>query len=433
MTDALKFPSVGVSTTSTNWLDNFLEARQNFESPRKFFYWSALAAISAVVKRNVYLRKKDAETRRTNYILYPNIYVFLVGDSAVVRKGPPIKAARKLVKAVNNTRIISGRASIQGILKELATAYSREDGPPITDAAAFICASEFRSSLISDPQALSILTDIYDGDFSNDWKTLLKGSDIEELKDVYPVILGGSNPAYLKEAITGADIEGGFVGRSFMVYGSQRQKINALVADIEGDDDGDDDEGEDEQYQAEAEWLKELTKLKGHFKYTREGARIYKDWYENFTTKEVDDKTGTFGRLHDQVLKVAMLLSLSRKTALVLDKSDVQDAIDSCIELAGDVNKALMPSGKSEFAAKTTVFLQEMLRSERYEISRRKFLQKHWGDVDAFDLDRIVETMINAQWLNVRKDGKDTFYQLTDVAAEQYLHISQKREHTRYE
>jgi len=415
------------SGSKVSWLDRILDSRQNFESPRKFFYWSALAAISAVVKRNVYLRKKDAETRRTNYILYPNIYVFLVGDSAVVRKGPPIKMARKLVKVVNNTRIISGRSSIQGILKELSTAYSQENGPPITDAAAFICASEFRSSLISDPQALSILTDIFDGDFSNDWKTLLKGSDIEELKDVYPVILGGSNPAYLKEAISGADIEGGFVGRSFMVYGSKRQKINALVADIEGDD-NEDDEGEEEQYTEEAAWLKELTKLKGHFKYTKESAKIYRDWYESFTIKEIEDKTGTFGRLHDQVLKVAMLLSMSRKLALVLDKSDIQDAIDACIELAGDVNKALMPSGKSEFANKTTVFLQEMLKSPEYEVSRRRFLQKHWGDVDAFDLDRIVETLINAQWLDTRKDGKDTHYKLRATAVEQYLHISQKAE-----
>ena len=114
--------------------------------------------------------------------------------------------------------------------------------------------------------------------------------------------------------------------------------------------------------------------------------------------------------------------------ALVLSKDDIQDAIDACIELAGDVNKALMPSGKSEFAAKTTVLLQEMLKSSGYEISRRRFLQKHWGDVDAFDLDRIVETLINAQWLDTRKDGKDTFYKLREIAVEQYLHLSQKAE-----
>jgi hypothetical protein len=412
-----------------SWLDDFLDARQNFESPRKFFYWSALAAISAVVKRNVYVRKRDAETKRTNYILYPNIYVFLVGDSAVVRKGPPIKAARKLVKAVNNTRIISGRASVQGIIKELATAYSREDGPPITDAAAFICASEFKSSLVSDPQALSILTDIFDGDFSSDWKVLLKGAATEELKDVYPVILGGSNPAYLKEAIAGADIEGGFVGRSFMVYGSKRQKINALVSDIEGEENDDEDaDEENKNYEKEAEWLKKIIELKGHFKYTPEAAKLYTDWYEGFTVKEVDDKTGTFGRLHDQVLKVAMLLSLSRKLQLVLDKNDIQDAIDSCIELAGDVNKALMPGGKSEFAQKTVVFLQELLKTEGHKISRRRFLQKHWGDVDAFDLDRIVETLIQNHAITVTKPGKDVMYQLTDATIEAYLHLKKAEE-----
>ena len=173
------------------WLTKLLDSRSNFESPRKFFYWSALAAVSSVVKRKIYLRKRSGG--RTNYLLYPNIYVFLIGDSATVRKGPPVKMARKLVKAVGSTRIISGRSSFQGIIKELASARTVWDEKTqkqmlYHDSSAFICASELRSSLIQDPQAFATLTDLYDGDFADEWKTLLRGSGVEELKDVYITI-----------------------------------------------------------------------------------------------------------------------------------------------------------------------------------------------------------------------------------------------------
>ena len=240
------------------WLTKLLDSRSDFESPRKFFYWSALAAVSSVVKRKVYLRKRSGG--RTNYLLYPNIYVFLIGDSAIVRKGPPVKMARKLVKAVGSTRIISGRSSFQGIIKELATArtvYDEKTQKQILyhDSSAFICASELRSSLIQDPQAFATLTDLFDGDFADEWKVLLKGTGVEELKNVNITILGGTNPAYLREVISGADVEGGIIGRSFMVYAKERQTINPLTEDVDGEDEEEDEKGEDDQYNEEAEWL----------------------------------------------------------------------------------------------------------------------------------------------------------------------------------
>src|SRR5262245_28680614 len=96
-----------------SWLNNLLDQHKEYESPRNFWLWSSLAAISAVVKDNIYLDK-------FLYKLYPNIYVMLHADSGL-RKGPPVSMARQLVKEVNNTRIIVGRSSIQGILKDMGT------------------------------------------------------------------------------------------------------------------------------------------------------------------------------------------------------------------------------------------------------------------------------------------------------------------------
>jgi hypothetical protein len=400
-----------------NWLNEILEATKELEPPKKFFYWSALAAISAVVKRNVYLRKR--KNKSTAYILYANTYTFLVGDSAMVRKGVPIKMAKQLVKEVDNTRIISGRSSIQGIVKELSTAHTTESGKIRDTSACFICASEFRSSLVSDPQALSILTDLYDGDFAGEWKTTLKGSAVEELKDVYMVMLGGSNPSYLKQSITGADIEGGIIGRSFIVYENRRANIEPLTDDTVSIDT--DEETEMLDYRQLSKWLKEISEIKGRFRFSLDAKEFYDKWYLEFSTQKTQDKTGTMGRIHDQILKVAMLLSLAKRQTLILEKEDIEEAVRECLELAGNVNRALMPVGKSEFADKTATFLQELLNAEGYEVSRHRILQKHWGELDAFDLDRIIETLSSARAIDMRKEGKTVYYKLTEKAIRMYL------------
>ena len=93
-----------------NWLEEFVHQHAELESPRSFWFWSALAAISAVMQDKVWLDRQI-------YKLYPNVYIMLHAESGL-KKGPPISAAKQLVKPVNGTHIISGRSSIQGILKD---------------------------------------------------------------------------------------------------------------------------------------------------------------------------------------------------------------------------------------------------------------------------------------------------------------------------
>ena len=151
-----------------NWIQTLVDQHSELESPRNFWYWSGLAIISAVVKDQVWMDRAGA------YNLYPNIYVMLHADSGL-KKGPPVALAKDLVKRVNNTRIISGRSSIQGILKELGTAYTLPGGKVVNKSVGFVAASEFSSSIVSDPFAMTILTDLYDRQYNEgDYRSLLK-------------------------------------------------------------------------------------------------------------------------------------------------------------------------------------------------------------------------------------------------------------------
>jgi len=312
-----------------NWVETIVQKHNEFESPLNFWRWAALASISAVVKDNVYL---DLHM----FNLYPNIYVMFHADSGL-KKGPPVNVAKRLVKAVNNTRIISGRSSIQGILKELATTVSQPGGNVIKNAVAFICSSELSSSIVEDKVATTILTDLYDRSYNvGEWRSLLKMESFD-LKDPTITMLTATNESHSSDFFTRKDISGGYFARTFIIHESSENRSNSLLVGPK----------EPIDYDKLSVYLKDLAKLKGKFislgsrtqsdhhtitiknRYTgeeeffTEAGAIYEDWYHSFKEilLRVKDPTGTLNRFGASVLKVAMLYSLARAPHLEIDST----------------------------------------------------------------------------------------------------------------
>lgn len=390
-----------------SWLRRFLEMTKESESPESYFYWSGLATLSAVVKNNVFLE-------RHHYQLSPNIYVLLIGKSGL-RKGIPVNYAKQLVAEANNTRVISGRNSIEGMILELSRGYSLTDGTVVKDAVGFMAAGEFASFLLQNPQALTILTDLYDCHYNKKWKNTLKGTGVETLNNVCLTMLGASNEIHFKDAVPLNAIGGGFLARTMIVMEEEKRGINDLFDEPEIKFD----------LPGMASYLKELTKIKGQFTID-EAAKLYgRRWYLDLNVnKKIQDNTGTIERLQDHSLKVAMLLSLSRSLDLVINKQDMEEAIEACQLCFGGAKRIAMGQGKAATAAQTATLLKELVLRPNQEITRQKFLQKFWGEVDAFDLDRIVETLLQAEAIRIIKKGKDITYKMTQKVYDSYVNFS---------
>ena len=367
------------------WIEQFLEATKGSESPRKFFYWAGLYSIAAVVKNQVYLDK-------FYYKLYPNIFVCFVARSGL-RKGIPIAMAKAMVSEVNNTRIISGRSSIQAIIKDLSTAVTLNNGgPPLVDAVGAMFSSEFASFLVQDPQALTILTDLYDGHYNPDWVNTTKGGGAEKLKNVCLNLIGASNEVHFRDAVPDNALGGGFIGRTLIVYASDKACVNPLT--------------ERPQTLAPltelAKYLRELGKLKGEFKWSQKGKELYNAWYQKFNeANENTDDTGTLDRIHDQILKAAMLISLSRKADLVLEVEDIAEAISECLRLVPGVRKVTMGAGKSSYAPGTAIVLKELIQRPDHMVSKTYLLQRFWGHFDTADLDKIIQTLLDSRAIKI--------------------------------
>lgn len=415
-----------------NWIDDLVKQHEEVEAPQNFWRWAAITAISATVKDNIWLPKQL-------YKLYPNIYVMFHADSGL-KKGPPVGMAAQLVDNVNNTLIIEGRSSIQGMLKELGsmpTAYTEPGGKVISKSStAFICSSELTSSIVEDKVATTILTDLYDRQYRiKKWRSLLK-METFDLKNPTITMLSATNPAHTTDFFTSKDYKGGFFARTFMIYESERNRINSLNVPLKNPID----------YVKSAEYLKLLAKLTGPFQelgsrietdihknkllntytneieYYSEAGIINEIWYRQFIedTDKIKDPTGTLNRFDTSVAKVAMLLSLAENpNELVISASAMQQAIDMCSTLIGNIRKVTLgkTGENSPDVIRKTIIIQELMASPEHTISRARIIKKYWMQGNSKEWDECMVTFVEAGAITFEKIGESFFYRLTNAEA----------------
>ncbi len=409
-----------------NWLDELIKEHSEFESPMSFWWWGALASISAIVKDNIWMD-------RYLYNLYPNIYVMLHADSGL-KKGPPINMAKKLANNVGGVKIITGRSSVQGILKEMGTTQLRPEDKGIVNQKSnvFVCSSELSSSIVEDPVATKILTDLYDRHYNADeWKSLLK-METFSLKDPTITMFTATNEAMSEDFFKKSAIQGGYFARTFIIYESKRNKRNSLAYPPEHIPD----------YKKYTDYLRQLAALRGPFKpwaaiasddyykylkikdgrkiYFSAAGLIYDDWYDQFIdlvdAQEVKDETGTLNRFGDSVVKVAMLLALAERPVLEISELAMTRAITTCEKLLGNVRKTTHgKQGLSTSAVLKTMIITELFQRDTHSITREVLMKKMWTHYsDATEFDNVMQSFDAAGMIQTTAHGNVIMYTMPE-------------------
>lgn len=387
-----------------SWLDDIVISHSELESPASFWKWSALAAISAVVKDNIWLPKPPVGVPL--YKLYPNIYVMLHADSGL-KKGPPVNMAKRLVKKVNNTTIISGRSSIQGILKEMGTGESAPGGQIKRKSTVFICSSELSSSIVDDKAAMDILTDLFDRHYNEgNWRSLLKMESFS-LTDATVTMLTATNEAHSSEFFLRKDVQGGYFARTFIIHETETKITNSLMFELKNPPNDD----------QSAEYLKQLSTLKGPFQMDLETRKYFDDWYIELRkiSREFTDTTGTLNRFDDSVLKVAMLISLGRAPELIIHRSAIEEAIEECHKLMGNVRQVTFTQKEqSNYAQHQSMILKELFTRENHMISRQQLVKKFGAYALVNEWDEVMGSLEVSGAIKIENQGNVVVYRMDE-------------------
>lgn len=392
-----------------SWLTELLEQTGEYETPKQFWYWAGLCTISAIVKDNVWVE------RAGKLPVYLNVYVFLFAKSGF-RKGPAIDLAKRLVKNVGNTRVISGRSSVEAIIEDLKSVQTDQHKKTvIADSCGFILASEFSSAIVRSEQALNILTDLYDRKYNEgEYAVRLIRTGKNILKSPIITLLGGINEAHFESFLDNKDISGGFLGRTFVIYADGKNTVNSMMYDLEHNID-------DEKL---SEHLRIIAKLKGPIKISEAAKKIYHAWYTGFYTVSNEDKTGTYERVGDSALKIAGLLCLAKDISMEINTDQMIAGIQAAEKLVLTARQVTFTINEEEtISTLKKKVLKILVKRDDHKITRMRLLQDLHGIMNADDLNKITETLEQGGMIKCYQVGDNVFYEMTKEYLKTIQHI----------
>lgn len=379
-----------------NFITRLLEHMDDAESPNSYIVWAGLATLAAILRDNVYFQFRYDK-------IFPNIYVIIVAGSSATRKDAPVRIAEKLIRDVGTTKIVSGRTSIQAVMKILSENYTNAQGHRLKGASGILCSKELSDLIVDDPVAMKVITDWYD--CHDIWDNNLVSSGVSKLENLCVTILAASNDILFQDVFKNSEIYGGLLARSFIVSETRRKKKNSRMYDRLDQVD---------LYPLLIKHLESLTKLKGALIFT-DSARLYYDqWYQSIDDERFD-RAGVIARMHTGVLKVAILLAAARPDfEMTVQEKDVEGSIDLCLGLIKNYKQITVVNGRSELATPMNMILGELIKDKDHCIQRKVLIQRLLGSIDSQIMDRCTETLIDADFIAITAKGGNPAYRLTD-------------------
>ena len=98
-----------------SFLEDYFQYVEHTEPPKIFHLWSALAGISALAGRNIWWKNGPM-------VIYPNIYVLLIGSPGT-RKSTAIKIFKRLMKKTGYNTFSADRSTKQKFLMDLENGF----------------------------------------------------------------------------------------------------------------------------------------------------------------------------------------------------------------------------------------------------------------------------------------------------------------------
>jgi len=294
-----------------DWLDSYIDYTSEQESPSLFHLWVGLSMIASALERKVWID-------RGYYLLYPNLYVVLVGASARVRRTTAVNIGYNLFKeALPNVTIVSQKTTPEALINIFV-----EEGRKRKMSGGTIVSTElgvFLGGGTRSGDIIQLLTDWYDCPKLFIYHTLSRGK--EQMRNVYCNLIGSTTPIWLKESMPQSAIGGGFTSRIIFVYQSKPEKlvpfpvVNDRVKSLR---------------EKLIDDLREINKLGGEYRLSEEAREWYEEWYTEVFKPDLvahSSLNGYYGRKHDTLLKVAMCVSASRKDELLIEEDDLKVAL----------------------------------------------------------------------------------------------------------
>lgn len=356
-----------------NWLLAYREYTKESESPESYHLFCGLSALSAVVRRNVWLDMGI-------YLLYPNVYAALVGPPGRCGKSTAMDMSKRLLNQVAGITVASDSLTREEFIRELVRAHHENQ------SALAVYSGELADLI--DPSGIkmvSLLTSLYNCPPS--WRYSTKGAGKDEVINPYVTLLAATTPAYISDTFSESVIEHGFTSRVVFIYEERERFQNPYPA-----------EPPQELVKALAEDLIHISQLKGEFHWNdsarAEYERFYRDLYEH---PPGDHRVeGYHWRKKIHVLKIAMLCSMAEKDERVITEKDIKAAVDILSIVEPKMSRTFKSVGKYDRASDLERIQHQILSHGKGGVRLEKLLRDNFHVGSLSQLEEMVSFLLTA-------------------------------------
>ena len=387
----------------SNWLDAYLEYTDNTESPISYHQWCGMSVIAGALQRRVYLSWGIGQ------VIYPNLYLVIVGPSGRTRKGVALGIAKDILKQIPGITIApessSGRESMIQVMKK---AYTNFEDPTDGHTVKFHCATTAFSEELSvflgqgNISYLSNLTDWYDSKDDWEYETISRGKDT--LQGLCLNLMGGTAPDWLQSMIPQEAVGGGFTSRVIFIVETAKRKIVPEHTMTQREKDLQEMLTRD---------LERISKMSGAMTMDTDCKSKYVNWYIEQDKllsdgqPAVDDPrfAGYCERRATHIRKLMLVCSAARSDDLTITGNDFDRALSLLEGVEKNMHKTFGGFGRSRTSEPTEIIKNYI---EKFGTTTRKLvLRKFWRDIDADTLTQVEKNLEGSGLIQVKNLFKE--------------------------
>src|SRR2546430_3529407 len=276
------------------------------ESPDEYHIWTALSTIAGAIRRKAFFEMGY-------FLLYPNLYVVLVGPAGRCKKSTAMRIGRGFLAKTPGINFSTDSTSRERLILDLTQAHA--DGHSSMTA----YSTEFASLLTTSGMDMVVfLTDIYDS--PEEWSHKTKTGGTNKIRAPYLNIEGATTPDWIARSLPLDTVGIGLTSRIIFVY-QDTPRIKDPFPTLS--------KSQIELGELLVKDLHQISLISGRYVLDQNAKDFYSKWYVDVHQKEgrstQDTRlSGYFERKPMHILKVAMLVSASRKDDTILTLADIE-------------------------------------------------------------------------------------------------------------
>lgn len=377
-----------------SFLQDYEIVTKNNEVPRMFHHFAALVALSSIVSSRIWL---DMGL----FIIRPNLYVILTGTPGV-KKTTAMSVAKRLLRELGDAVPMSAEAVTKEALTLDMSNYAKTcKAPEGTVPKQFAPIDEDKSKFIYSPMSVFVtelsnfvgssdnmvdfLTTIYDEEY-HEVGTKNKGRD--KIRMPYLTMLACTVPEWVTKQMKLDVISSGFCRRTIFVYeyaNNIRVALPKITKEME------------DAWDRLVKYSRKLLRVSGPMQWGEGALDFYVKWYESLKRPDDPIMEGWYNSVHVQMLKMAMLISMSESEERVIDINHMELSLELISLIENNIPKVFKGVGRNELYGISTKLLEFLEKSPNNQLPERAVMEYVFKEADPTEIIKIINHLISTK------------------------------------